>query len=144
MHVVNDELISKEGILLVLTSEVLDWYQHFSDLLEDIVLFVDSFIYHHLIGLVRRKQQSLEPCQLVNVSGCILTNTCGVHFSRLFWVISDTGVTFSTVFEENVIWNNSNVVTINAIKVFWTGKSRILTEFSILSDVEHFQIAQES
>ena len=55
LHVINNKLICEERILFILACEVLDWNQHFSDLLEDIVLFVYSFVYHHLIGLIGSK-----------------------------------------------------------------------------------------
>lgn len=62
LHIVNNELISKERILLLLTIKVFDRNQHFFDLLKNIVLFVYSFIYYHLIRLILRKQKSLQAC----------------------------------------------------------------------------------
>ena len=56
LHVVDNEFVCEEGVLLVLAGEVFYWNQHFSDLLEDIVLFVDSFVNYHLIGFIWSKK----------------------------------------------------------------------------------------
>ena len=52
LHVVNNKLKSEEGILLVLTLEVLDWDQHVFNLLQDRILLVNSFVNHHLVRLI--------------------------------------------------------------------------------------------
>lgn len=52
LHVVNNKLKSEEGVLFVLTLEVLDWDQHVFNLLQDRVLLVNSFVDHHLIRLI--------------------------------------------------------------------------------------------
>ena len=52
LHIVNNELISKEGVLLVLTLEILDRNQHFLNVFENLILLVYSPIYNHLIRFI--------------------------------------------------------------------------------------------
>jgi len=99
LHVIDDKLVSKERILLVLTREVLYGNKHFSDLLEDCVLFVYSFVNHHLIRFIWCEQQLLQSCQLVNISWCIFADTCSIHLCSLTWIIANTGVASSSVLE---------------------------------------------
>ena len=144
LHVINNKLIREERILFILAREILNRNQHVFNLLKNLVLLINSFVYNHLIWFICCKLKSLKSSQFVNVSRRIFSNTCRIHFSCLFWTVANTLITLPTISKQDVIWDNCNFVSNNTVKVFRTCNSRVLAIFSIFRNLQHINVTTES
>lgn len=131
LHVVNDKLIRKEGVLLVLTLEILYRNQHFLYAFNNLVLFIDPPIYDHLVRFILCEQFFLKSGQYIQVSRGIFSDTCRIHFISLAFCITNTEVAGTTISKQDVISNYGNFVFDNAIVVICISMCFVLAEFSV-------------
>jgi hypothetical protein len=68
LHVVDDEFVSEERVLLVLTHEVHVWNEHIEHVLEDNVLFIGALVVNHLVWFVGSEFQLLQIGKFEHVS----------------------------------------------------------------------------